>query len=140
MERKSWQSVGVPVGVFGLGTSIMGASASAAVLVNHGFAPGALVLAVCMTVGISLGLLAQVAITNLLALVNQKLADRLRERIVPRVAVGVRDDAIVLRVSYAEQFSLEAEMSHDGAMQLARSVISAAIELEPDTEHWIELQ
>jgi hypothetical protein len=123
-----------PVGIFGIGSGIFGAALSASNLVGK-LSPG-LALALCMIIGVLLGLLAQVALTSLLALAHE----RLRRRLLPRVAVDVRDGLVVVRIGYSRDHYCEAEMSPDGAMQLARSLVGSALEIDKDSEHRIELQ
>lgn len=117
-----------PVGAFGIVAGIFGAALSvAAFKIPVWFG---------LVFGVVLGLLAQVALTNLLRLIDQ----RLRQRLLPQVAVDTRDDVVVIRVSYASDHYCEAEMSPDGAMQLARALVCAALELDKDSEHRIALQ
>ncbi len=89
--------------------------------------------------GMVFGLLAQVALTNLLLMLIDRLRQKQQKQL-PTVAVEVRDSVIVIRVSYARDDYCEAEMSPDGAMELARSLVGASLELDKDSEHRVGLQ
>ncbi len=117
-----------PVGAFGIGCGILGAALSVAGLKLPAW--------IAVVLGMVLGLVAQVALMNLLFLIDQ----RMRQKLVPRVVVDTRDSVVVIRVSYAREVYCEAEMSPDGAMQLARSLVGSALEIDQDSEHRIELQ
>jgi|SRR5262245_28140872 len=116
-----------PVGGVGIGAGIAGAALAAALEIPEWIAA---------LIGIALGLVAQVAINNLICLINE----RVRRRILPRVAVDTRDDVVVIRVSYTPQHFCEAEMSPEGAMQLARALVGSAVDLDADSEHRVGLQ